>query len=404
MKRWMSLVILLSFMPTVWAQTNAYLEESIYYSFKKAINNPSKKLKSFAGVTAFDQSLFVDALWDSVEDGSENAQEFLLELQPIHYGIYERLRLSILRLKFHKNYKIPKSQINELTLLLSGPQVEDRIIYMIETYDDLLIKRGYANIVELARARKDIDTDPDKDTGPLVSDIFNNSPNTVNYSNGEYRDAVKIFMFCRTNRLYPCLMLMRDANGDAKRNADGSLWTHKSLASSKHGFPSNQRNGQTPTGVYTIDSVMPVADEQISYGKNRRMILNFISKTKNEARLLSLLPESSRTEKWWKESVVARDMGRNLFRIHGSGHINEDPTSTWFPFIRTSGCVAQRENTYGNTTYNDQRELLDTIMETMNLNTVYENELKVKGFLYIVEINDVNASVEADDLKKLGIE
>ncbi len=238
----------------------------------------------------------------------------------------------------------------------------------------------------------------------MIADLFHKTPNVTTYMNGEYIKSVKIYMFCRENRLYPCMMVMRNVHGEVLRNADGSIWTHKSLASSARGLPSYTKNGNTPTGIYTIDSVMPSADQQISFGKFRRMIVNFIPKSKNETLQKSLLPESSHTEDWWKPAVTARDIGRSLFRIHGTLKINQDPTVPYYPFMRTSGCIAQRENTYDGVEYKDQRELLDTIMKAMDMEPTYANELNVKGIMYLVEIDDKNAPVEADDLAVRGIE
>lgn len=199
-------------------------------------------------------------------------------------------------------------------------------------------------------------------------------------------------------------MVMRNIHGEVVRNADGTIWTHASLASSAKGLPSYTRNGNTPAGIMTIDSVMPVADQQLSFGKFRRMMLNFIPKSKNEVLLKSLMPTSSHDQEWWKTTITARDMGRNLFRIHGTGKINQDPTTPYYPFMRTSGCIAQRENTYNGVTYKDQRDLLDAIMVAMDLQPTYENELKVKGILYLVEIDDKNEAVSAEDLALRGIE
>jgi hypothetical protein len=238
----------------------------------------------------------------------------------------------------------------------------------------------------------------------MISDLFHKAPDVTTYMNGEYVNSVKIFMFCRENRLYPCLMVMRNVHGEVVRDDDGIIWSHKSLASSARGLPSYTRNGNTPTGILTIDSVMPAADQQVSFGKFRRMILNFIPKSKNESLMKSLLPASSHTEDWWKSSVTARDIGRNLFRIHGTGKLNQDPSVPYYPFMRTAGCIAQRENTYDGVKYQDQRELLDAIMIAMNMETNFENEIKVKGILYLVEIDDKNAPVELEDLALRGIE
>ena len=134
------------------------------------------------------------------------------------------------------------------------------------------------------------------------------------------------------------------------------------------------------------------------------MILNFIPKSRDEVLLKSLLPASSHQEDWWKPTVVARDAGRNLFRIHGTGKLNNDPLTPYYPFMRTSGCIAQRENTYPEKTYKDQRELLDNIMTAMDMVPNYQNEVKVKGILYLVDLDDKNAPVLAEDLALRGIE
>lgn len=199
-------------------------------------------------------------------------------------------------------------------------------------------------------------------------------------------------------------MVMKNVHGEPVRMENGKLWSNPSLASSARGLPSYNRNGNTPEGVLTIDSVMPTADQQTSFGKFRRMILNFIPKSKNETLLKSLIPASSHESEWWKNGVVARDIGRNLLRIHGTGKINQDPTTPYFPFMRTSGCIAQKENTYDGVTYQNQRNLLDSVMKAMDMTPTYANEPNIKGLLYIVEIDDVNAPVELEDLALRGIE
>jgi hypothetical protein len=238
----------------------------------------------------------------------------------------------------------------------------------------------------------------------IIEDLFHNTPDVTTYMNGEYVKSVKIFMFCRTNRLYPCLMVMKNVHGEAVRNEEGKLWSNPALASSSRGLPSYVRNGNTPAGIHTIDSVMPYADATLSFGKFRRMILNFVPKSKDESLIKSLLPVSSHESDWWKSGVVARDIGRNLIRIHGTGKINTDKNTPYYPFMRTSGCIAQRENTYDGVTYKDQRNLLDSIMMAMDLAKTYDNETNIKGILYLVELDDTNAPVALEDLALRGIE
>ncbi len=196
---------------------------------------------------------------------------------------------------------------------------------------------------------------------------------------------------------------MKDKNHNWVLNSDHEIWTHQGLALSSRGLPSHQRNGNTPSGVWKINSVMPEANEQMSFGKNRRLIIEFIEPSENETLLKGLIPESSHNHSWWIPSVVARDIGRNDFRIHGTGKLNPDPKSTYFPFMRTAGCIAQRENTYNKVTYKDQRVLLDKMMSSLDLEIKYENEENIYGLLYLVEIDNEYKPVTIEDLKIKGI-
>jgi hypothetical protein len=312
-------------------------------------------------------------------------------------------------MKFHEVKVMDQTLVAELLNELRKPEVEKRLIYIIAAHEKILLNANQNAIVELAKldtSYTDIQQDNESERelqAEIVSDLYFNNPDVTTYMEGEYIKSVKIFMFCRINRLYPCLMLMKDINGKEIRNADSTLWSHPVLASAKTGLPSYQRNGNTPAGIFTIDSVMPTADQQISYGKFRRMMLNFVPKSKDEVLLKSLMPKSSWTSDWWSASPVARDIGRNLFRIHGTGKINPDSNAPYYPFVRTSGCIANRENTYDGVTYNSQRDLLDVVMKAMEMEPKFENEPKIKGILYIVEIEDNNTPVTIEDLKEFGI-
>jgi len=92
-------------------------------------------------------------------------------------------------------------------------------------------------------------------------------------------------------------------------------------------------------------------------------------------------------------------VGRSLFRIHGTGRINTDPASSWYPLYPTSGCIASRENTYDQVTYNDQQILLNEMMTSMGLTPTYNNETKILGLLYVVDLNSEERAVEFKDIR-----
>ncbi len=395
---------------SAFAALDPVIEESLYLKYQESILSKNHHKNAMVGFTHLEQEIFVDAVETLALENSPEALVALENINTITFGVVEDLRVSILRLKYETQTSLPEALVNELTTLLLDREVDVKLIYTLAAYEKILIKAGASNIIELAKRHPQYSDVSDDDdfrqtlSDDIFSDLVYKNPDVTDYMNGEYVNSVKIFMFCRENRLYPCLMVMKDVHGQLVREANGKLWTHPALASSKQGLPSYSRNGNTPTGVLTIDSVMPAADQVTSFGKYRRMILNWVPKSKDEVLMLSLLPESSKSKDWWKEAQVSRDIGRNYLRIHGSGKLNPDPKTPYFPFNRTSGCISQRENTYNGVTYKDQREILDSVMVAMNLKPVFANELAVKGILYVTEINDIQEPVSLEALNQLGIE
>jgi hypothetical protein len=237
-----------------------------------------------------------------------------------------------------------------------------------------------------------------------MKDLFYNAPDYAHYNNGEYKDGLKLFLFCRHDRRYPCRLVMRDIFDNAVLDADLNLWSMPLLAHSRRELPYNVTNGYTPSGVHTIDSVMPAADQQVSFGKWRRLILNWVPKTKNELNTKAFLPKTAHNKMWWHEASVARDVGRKWLRIHGTGNRNTDPKTTFYPHYPTAGCISTRELRYDGINYNDQRVLLDKMMEAMQMAPVFVNEVNLKGVLYVIELDDEKAPVTSETLKTYGID
>ncbi len=408
MFRQLALVLAAAASTIVSAQTTPVMEEKLYLEFQaQALQSPLLQPGVF---TPFQQKLHVDAIWDLAHEGQVEALAGLEDNRTSHYTLAERLRIGLLRLRMRVTRSLDERLVHEVMAQLLTPEADQRIVYLIAADERLLRRAGHDDLIAQAKAHREAFSAVVNETAPpaalpanLVSSLFTYSPDLQNWRDGSYSRAVKMYMFCRVDRRYPCLFAMRNVRGQPVRNRDGSLWTQPSLGSSKHGFPSHQRNGNTPEGILTMDSVMPSADQRQTFGQYRRVILNFVPASRNEQVLKALLPPSSQQESWWRPSVTARDIGRNFLRIHGTGHRNEDPSTPFYPFLQTLGCIAQRENTYDGQTYRDQRRLLDTVMGALELAPTFENEPKVKGILYLINIDDKPEPVTPADLAQRGI-
>lgn len=236
-----------------------------------------------------------------------------------------------------------------------------------------------------------------------VTDLYHTPADLSHYRNGRYENQPKLFMFCRKDRRYPCLTLAKDRYGRPVLDSKGKLWKLPTLGLSRHGKKYNQFNGNTPAGIFTIDGVMPSANKQLVFGKFRRMILEFVPESQDESIQKSFLPASSHTESWWYEGVVARNIGRGLFRIHGTGLRNFDESNPYYTFYATSGCIATRENFYDGIDYKDQRHFLDQMMDSANLDPIYKNETKIRGVIFVININDKKSAVQMADLAAYNI-
>jgi hypothetical protein len=193
----------------------------------------------------------------------------------------------------------------------------------------------------------------------------------INFKN----DQLSLMAIIPTNRKHLGKLLLKKSNGEFFKDSCGNIWSIPILACSGRGLPFQHSNGQTPMGIYSIDGVMPLANKNYEFGKFRRLIVNF---TESEV----LLPSSQKNKSWWKQAVLAKELGRSLLRIHGTGRVNNNPFTPFFPFVPTSGCIATNEKS------NDQRKLLDALMMAQELTACFENEEKIKSVLYVMEYND----------------
>lgn len=237
-----------------------------------------------------------------------------------------------------------------------------------------------------------------------IRDLVSDLPDARSFRNGRFYKKPVVYQFCRTHRNYPCLQLIKDGDGRWVRNRNGSLWSQGKLSLSRLGREYNQFNGETPAGIYTLDGVMPEANKQHIYGRYRRLIMTFIPESNSETIMKSLLPPSSYSENWWKEAMIARDMGRSALRIHGTLRRNDDKSTSYYPYYPTFGCVASLETEYDGVDYIDQRHLLDQLMHQQGLQPIYKNETLIRARFYVIEINDRRSPVTLDDLKSYGVE
>lgn len=202
-------------------------------------------------------------------------------------------------------------------------------------------------------------------------------------------EELTVFALLKKDRGTPGVLVVRAASGRFVMNDQGGIWSIPVLGLSSRGLPFHHSNGCSPAGVFSLDSVMPEANNPYEFGQFKRLIVNFIPKSPGETEIKKYLPAEHHSGAWWKASIVGRELGRSLLRIHGTGRVNRNPFTSYYPFVPTSGCLATNEGRFfGLPKAQDQRLLLDVLMLASNLPPTVENESKIHGLLYVVELGD----------------
>ncbi len=328
-------------------------------------------------------------------------KEFIAENHDQFSTLGEQLQIFVVaaRLKANKEFlKIWRRELEtNFTNALLAEHVDPRAITTIyansSLFSDFVAKQKHfgkpAQPITLPSAR-------------AILDLVQTDPNLPAYHDGEFVGRPRVYMFCRQDRTYPCLMIIRETNGQLHRLADKTLWSQPSLGYSRHHKTFDNPNGNTPAGVFRIDGAMPDNDRQMAFGKFRRLMINLIEQSADESQIKFLLPISNQDETWWHEGVVARDIGRGLFRIHGTG-LASIPGSHYYPFVPTSGCVAKRENSHNGVDYIDQHLFLQELISVMGLPPTADSEIKIRGLLYVINIDGRRGPVTLQDLANFGI-
>ncbi len=211
-----------------------------------------------------------------------------------------------------------------------------------------------------------------------------------------------MYVLCRPHRDVLCLTLIKDSNGKFLKQGK-QLWSAPLLLQSLRNLDWYFSNGRTPQGLYRMEGVSLQPDDQVFHAYGQFSLVNLFvpfedgvntflpnQKGKFTGNLQSyqaLLPPSWRTYAPIQQTFWAGNVGRSLFRIHGSGAAidffrNKDKVvnSQYFNWNATLGCLSALEiyDDRGNLLKADMPKILDA------LNTVGKG--KIDGYLIVVDV------------------
>ena len=228
-----------------------------------------------------------------------------------------------------------------------------------------------------------------------------------------------MYVFCRPNRDVLCTTVLKDGNGKFVKNAAKQLWSAPLLLQSLHNLDWNFTNGRTPQGLYRMEGISRQPDDEVFHAYGQFSLVNLFlpfedgvnsflpsQKGKFTGSLKDyqmLLPPSWRSYAPLQQAYWAGNMGRSLFRIHGSGAaidffgskpaVVNPQNFDWNP---TLGCLSAIElyDQRGSLLKADMPKILDA------LNTVGRG--KIEGYLIVVDIPDPSAQDRAIALTEIA--
>ena len=227
-----------------------------------------------------------------------------------------------------------------------------------------------------------------------------------------------MYVFCRPNRDVLCTAVLKDRNGKFVRQPSKQLWSTQLLLQSLHNLDWNFTNGRTPQGLYRMEGISRQPDDEVFHAYGQFSLVNlflpfedgvnsFLPSQKGKFTgslkdYQTLLPPSWRSYAPLQQAYWAGNMGRSLFRIHGSGaaidffgskpSVVKPQNFDWNP---TLGCLSAIE------IYDQRGSLLKADMPKIlkALNTVGKG--KIEGYLIVVDIPDPSAQEPAIALTEI---
>jgi len=186
-------------------------------------------------------------------------------------------------------------------------------------------------------------------------------------------EQLHMYVFCQRDRYVLCRAVLKDRAGQFVRHSNGTLWSVPLLLKSLHNLNWNFERGETPQGVYRVEEEN---DEFFrAYGNFDlvKLFLPFEAGTKeflpgspgpfqgSLSEYVNLLPPSWRSHWGMQQSYWAGKIGRNFFRIHGSGEApnffpGKDRYGDSYSWNPTIGCLSALE------LYNEKGQLVKADM------------------------------------------
>lgn len=389
-------------------------------SLKSNFAKDENKEKYYAKLVKNVNQTFKGELTNNYSDwikAIRNAQSINLEDKVVIDGIRK-----ILKLEVDKNIKLQKVALEVAVKTKHNFKNEIEKIFNL-TIDKISYSIASVYLAKLNNDLEYLTLDLRKrfqkyKKDPLLNELFNylsNFKNNIFPNSSKIKDLLNhnfqdgktiIYSFQRKNRNYPGITIIKKPNGDFVKNKDGSLFHIPQLALSFSNLPGFIPNGNTPQGIYSIVGWYISPTETI--GPTPNILVrspfevspsiffhseNSYSKWKKED-YNQLVPDSWKSIPAIYQSFNAGNSGRRLIIMHGStDEIKYFEDEPFYPLTPTRGCLSAKEIWSGKT-----GKSIDS--DQIKLINAFRSTKQKKGFLVVVELNDLHKTISIDEIEK----
>jgi hypothetical protein len=212
-----------------------------------------------------------------------------------------------------------------------------------------------------------------------------------------------IYSFQRPNRDYPGLAIVQDENGEFVKDTTGQLVAVEQLARSISNLPFFLTNGNSPQGLYSIQSEAPseniyigTSPTLVSYVPFEIAVDSFFHQVEQGNiwtldRYWTMFPPEFKNTPSLTQAYWAGKAGRNEMILHGTT-IDESyyQNQPYYPFTPSMGCITAKElwDKNGNLAQSEQQKLLQA----------FKKNTDAKGFLYVLNLSDKQEAVTLEEI------
>ncbi|MES2429759.1 MAG: hypothetical protein V4556_02410 [Bacteroidota bacterium] len=236
--------------------------------------------------------------------------------------------------------------------------------------------------------------------------IFPDKKSLAELFNKKYLKGYTIlYSIQRKNRNYPGLAIVKDANGNFVKDKNGKIFNVPQLARSINNLPGYLSKGNTPQGIFSIDSfdisrsmfIGPTTNVQLTM-PNETSVQHFFKDSTltdtiwTEALFKKILPASMKNYFPIFGTYYAGAAGRTEIIAHGTT-VNPEyyKGQPYYPHTPTEGCLATKEiwnGLTGKLEITNQQKLADAVAAAGGAN----------GYCIVIEIDDQQKSVSLTDI------